>query len=104
MNAVECSEIQLNGPEDGQSAGHLQRAAWGHGDSRQLKERKSPTARKCEQVLPLKEGRHGEFSFQISCKSKNQICNVQQTARVGRQICCAVLVQPVFNSETHPSR
>lgn len=61
MNAVECSEILLNGPEAGQGSGHLQRAAWGHGDTRQLKERKNHTLQKCEEVLPLKEGHRGEF-------------------------------------------
>lgn len=58
MNAVKCSEVLVNGPEDRQRSGHLQRAAQGHGDTGQLKERRNHALKK---QLPSKEGQNGEF-------------------------------------------
>ncbi|XP_076615427.1 myocardin isoform X3 [Chaetodon auriga] len=53
MNAVNCSKVVGNGPEDRQGPGHLQRDSRGHGDAEQLKERRTRVLKK---QLPSTEG------------------------------------------------
>lgn len=58
MNAVKCSEVPVDGPEDRQYSGHLLRAARGHGDTGQLGERRNHSLK---ERLPAKEGLNGQF-------------------------------------------
>ena len=58
MQAVKCSEVRVNGPEDGRCPGHLQRAARGHGDAGQLTERENHVSKK---QLPSAGGQSGEL-------------------------------------------
>ncbi|XP_044033473.1 myocardin isoform X10 [Siniperca chuatsi] len=60
MNAVECPEVLVNGPEDRQCPGHLQRATQGHGDAGQLMERTNHVLKK---QLPSTVN-HGKFPKQ----------------------------------------
>ncbi|XP_033467945.1 myocardin isoform X2 [Epinephelus lanceolatus] len=53
MNAVKCSEVLVNGPEDRQCPGHLQRATQGHGGATRLTERRNHIVKK---QLPSTEG------------------------------------------------
>ncbi len=48
----------MNGVEDGQHPGHLQRAKQGHGDGGQLKESRNHVLKK---QLPSTEGQNGKF-------------------------------------------
>ncbi|KAL7372133.1 hypothetical protein ABVT39_010801 [Epinephelus coioides] len=64
MNAVKCSEVLVNGPEDRQCPGHLQRATQGHGGATRLTERRNHIVKK---QLPSTEGHnvnHGKFPKQ----------------------------------------
>ncbi|KAF3704764.1 hypothetical protein EXN66_Car020454 [Channa argus] len=58
MNVVKCLEICTNSSEDRQCPGHLQRAAQGHDNARQLKERRNQALKK---QLPSTEGKNGLF-------------------------------------------
>lgn len=58
MNAVKCSEVLVNGPEDRQRSGHLRRAAQGHGDTGQLTEWRNHALKK---QLQSKQRQKGEF-------------------------------------------
>ncbi|XP_067345452.1 myocardin isoform X9 [Channa argus] len=55
MNVVKCLEICTNSSEDRQCPGHLQRAAQGHDNARQLKERRNQALKK---QLPSTEGKN----------------------------------------------
>nr|XP_046233190.1 myocardin isoform X4 [Scatophagus argus] len=60
MNAVKCSEVLVNGPEDRHCPGHLQRSSQGHRDVGQLAERRNNGLKKhlpskeCQNVLQLR--------------------------------------------------
>lgn len=60
MNAVKCAEVLVNGPEDRQCPGHLQRATRGHGDAARPTERRNHIVKK---QLPSAEGQSGKLSF-----------------------------------------